>query len=108
MIIGFAQGTTAGLSILTAQAYGARDYRRVRRSFGTSVWITLGISVILTIGAVTMTRPLLTVMQTPPDIMDDSIAFVRVIYFGIIASMSFNLLSNMLRALGTHEHRCFS
>lgn len=100
LIIGFAQGTTAGLSILTAQAYGARDYRRVRRSFGTSVWITLGISVILTIGAVTMTRPLLTVMQTPPDIMDDSIAFVRVIYFGIIASMSFNLLSNMLRALG--------
>ena len=66
LIIGFAQGTTAGLSILTAQAYGARDYRRVRRSFGTSVWITLGISVILTIGAVTMTRPLLTVMQTPP------------------------------------------
>ena len=44
LIIGFAQGTTAGLSILTAQAYGARDYRRVRRSFGTSVWITLGIS----------------------------------------------------------------
>ncbi|MED7648051.1 UNVERIFIED_CONTAM: MATE family efflux transporter [Lacticaseibacillus paracasei] len=100
LIIGFAQGTTAGLSILTAQAYGAHDYRRVRRSFGTSIWITVGISLILTVAAVTMTRPLLTVMQTPPDIMDGSIAFVRVIYFGIIASMSFNLLSNMLRALG--------
>ena len=81
LIIGFAQGTTAGLSILTAQAYGAHDYRRVRRSFGTSIWITVGISLILTVAAVTMTRPLLTVMQTPPDIMDGSIAFVRVIFY---------------------------
>ncbi|MFU0843482.1 MAG: MATE family efflux transporter [Lacticaseibacillus casei] len=43
LIIGFAQGTTAGL---TAQAYGAHDYRRVRRSFGTSIWITVGISIL--------------------------------------------------------------
>ena len=100
LIIGFAQGTTAGLSVLTAQAYGAHDYRAVRKSFGTSIWISLAISVILTVLSVTLTRPLLHLMQTPAAIVDDSVAFVRVIFIGIIASMAFNLLSNMMRALG--------
>lgn len=100
LIIGFAQGTTAGLSVLTAQAYGAHDFKAVRKSFGTSIWITLGISVILTVVSVVLTRPMLILMQTPAAIVDDSIAFVRVIFFGIIASMAFNLLSNMMRALG--------
>ncbi|WP_262315652.1 MATE family efflux transporter [Lacticaseibacillus parakribbianus] len=100
LIIGFAQGTTAGLSVLTAQAYGARDAKGVRKSFGTSVWITLGISLILTVLAAGLTRPILTLMQTPPEILNDSVAFIRVIFYGIIAAMAFNLLSNMMRALG--------
>lgn len=100
LIIGFAQGLTAGLSVLTAQAYGARDERGVRKSFGTSVWISAAIALVLTIVAVAMTRPMLVLMQTPPAILEDSIAFVRVIFYGIFASMAFNLLSNMMRALG--------
>lgn len=100
LIIGFAQGLTAGLSVLTAQAYGARDERGVRKSFGTSVWISAAIALVLTIVAVAMTRPMLVLMQTPTAILEDSIAFVRVIFYGIFASMAFNLLSNMMRALG--------
>ncbi|WP_179394112.1 MATE family efflux transporter [Lacticaseibacillus absianus] len=100
LIIGFAQGLTAGLSVLTAQAYGARDAKKVRRSFGASIWISLGVVLILTVVAVSLTRPMLELMQTPSEILDDSVAFIRVIFMGIFASMAFNLLSNMMRALG--------
>ena len=100
LIIGFAQGTTAGLSVLTAQAFGARDERGVRKSFGSSIWISIAITAILTAVSVSMTRPLLELMQTPPEIIDQSVAFVRVIFIGVFASMAFNLLSNMMRALG--------
>lgn len=100
LIIGFAQGTTAGLAILTAQAYGARDDRQVRKSFGASIWISLIIAILITIFSLLFTVPLLTLMQTPKAILPDAIAFVRVIFIGTIASMAFNLLSNMLRALG--------
>lgn len=31
LIIGFAQGLTAGLSIITAQRFGARDYKSVKK-----------------------------------------------------------------------------
>lgn len=100
LIIGFAQGLTAGLSVLTAQAYGARDERGVRRSFGVSIWICVALALVLTVGAAAMTRPILVLMQTPPAILENSVAFLRVIFYGIFASMAFNLLSNMMRALG--------
>ncbi|WP_125710687.1 MATE family efflux transporter [Lacticaseibacillus porcinae] len=100
LIIGFAQGTTAGLSVLTAQAFGARDEQGVRKSFGSSIWISVALTAILTVVSVSMTRPLLELMQTPPEIIDQSVAFVRVIFIGVFASMAFNLLSNMMRALG--------
>lgn len=100
LIIGFAQGITAGLSVLTAQAFGARDEKAVRKSFGSSIWISIVLTAILTAVSVSMTRPLLELMQTPPEIIDQSVSFVRVIFIGVFAAMAFNLLSNMMRALG--------
>lgn len=100
LIIGFAQGLTAGLTIITAQKFGAKDYRGVKKSFGTSIWISLGVTVILTILSQLGLRPLLQLMQTPAEIIDQSQLFIAVILWGLFAAMAFNLFSNMLRALG--------
>ncbi|MGC5572282.1 MATE family efflux transporter, partial [Enterococcus faecium] len=39
-------------------------------------------------------------MQTPPEILDQAQTFISIILLGIFASVSFNLLSNVIRALG--------
>ncbi|KAF1300113.1 MATE family efflux transporter [Enterococcus sp. JM9B] len=100
LIIGFAQGLTAGLSIITAQRFGAQDYRGVKRSFAVSIVISLVVTTILTILSLVFLRPLLLVMQTPPEILEQAQEFISVILGGMFASMAFNLLSNMVRALG--------
>lgn len=100
LIIGFAQGLTAGLSIITAQRFGAQDYRGVKRSFAVSIVISLVVTTILTILSLAFLRPLLLVMQTPPEILEQAQEFISVILGGMFASMAFNLLSNMVRALG--------
>ncbi|WP_461214074.1 MATE family efflux transporter [Lacticaseibacillus sp. GG6-2] len=100
LIIGFAQGTTEGFSVLTAQAFGAQDEQGVRKSFGVSIWLSLILTIVLTIMSVTLTRPLLAVMRTPSEIIDQAVAFMRVIFIGLGAAMGFNLLGNMMRALG--------
>ncbi|MFD1440062.1 MATE family efflux transporter [Lacticaseibacillus hegangensis] len=100
LILGFAEGLTAGLSVLTAQAYGARDDQGVRKSFAASIWVCGLMALVFTIVTVVLTRPILVLMQTPPDILNDAVSFLRVIFYGILASMAFNLLSNMMRALG--------
>lgn len=100
LIIGFAQGLTSGLSIITAQRFGAKDAQGVRKSFATSIVISLGVTVILTTLSLIFLRPLLLLMQTPPELLQPAQDFISVLLAGIFASMSFNLLSNMVRALG--------
>lgn len=100
LIIGFAQGMTTGLSIITAQHYGAGDLRAVKQSFATSIWICGGLVLLLTPLSVWATRPLLRLMQTPANIIDGAAIFLSIIFGGLVATMFFNLFSNMLRALG--------
>lgn len=100
LIIGFAQGMTTGLSLLTARRFGAHDFRGVRRSFGVSIVISLVVASLLTVISLRFTREFLVMMATPASILPQAVAFIQIIFAGIIASMMFNLLSNMLRALG--------
>ncbi|MBO1305784.1 MATE family efflux transporter [Enterococcus sp. 669A] len=100
LIIGFAQGLTSGLSIITSQRFGAKDELGVRKSFAASVLISVAVTVVLTALSLLFLRPLLLVMQTPPEILDQAQAFISIILAGIFAAMMFNLLSNMIRALG--------
>ena len=100
LIIGFAQGLTAGFSVITAQRFGAGDYSGVRRSAAVSAVLSGIITLLLTAVSVAGVRPLLELMNTPADIIDDAYHYIVVIFWGIVASMLFNLLSNIIRALG--------
>lgn len=100
LLLGFAWGMTAGLAIPTAQAFGAKDEAGVRRSVAAGAIITGAFAVLLTAVAVPIARPLLELMRTPPEILDDATLFIVVTFWGIGATMFFNFLSSTIRALG--------
>lgn len=98
--LGFVMGFTSGLSIITAQRFGANDMEGVKRSFATSLLLCLGLTLLLTIGSFFYTKPILRLLQTPETIIDDAYAYLIIIFGGVAASIFFNFLSNMMRALG--------
>ncbi|WP_229675462.1 MATE family efflux transporter [Halolactibacillus alkaliphilus] len=100
LILGLAIGLTAGLAVITAQRFGKKDEKALRRSLGVSLIIVTIISVILTIAATLNTRNILELMQTPPEIIDDAYDYLVIIFAGIGATVMFNYLSNVLRAIG--------
>ena len=100
LVIGFAQGMTSGLTILTAQKYGANDERGVRKSFASGIIISIFIAVIFTILALLIAYPLLVVMQTPKVLINDSFIFLEIIFAGIFSFVGFDFLGNTMRALG--------
>lgn len=100
LILGFAQGISSGLSIVTARYFGSNDLEGVRRSFAANIVIGVGVTILLTVISVPLARPILVIMRTPANILDNAYAYVVVIYGGIFALMMFNVLSNVLRALG--------
>lgn len=100
LVIGFAQGMTSGLTILTAQKHGANDERGVRKSFASGIIISVFIAVIFTALALIFAYPLLVAMQTPKVLIHDSFIFLEIIFAGIFSFVGFDFLGNTMRALG--------
>lgn len=100
LVLGFVIGLTGGFSVVVAQKFGAGDEREVRRAVAMSVYLSVLLTIVLTAVSVLCTRPLLNFMQTPANIYDDAYAYIVVIFAGIFATVLYNLLAGILRALG--------
>ena len=100
LLIGFAWGLTSGFAIPIAQAFGAGDGAAVRRSVATGVILTGITSVVLTIVAPLIAAPTLALLQTPDELMAEATIFTQISFIGASATMFFNFLSAIIRAIG--------
>lgn len=100
LVIGFITGITGGFAVVVAQRYGARDEKGVRKSVATSTILCVAITIIITLLSVFTTMPLLKLINTPDDIIKDAYNYIVVIYWGIAATVLYNMLACILRALG--------
>ena len=100
LIVGFMMGISSGFSIIVARYYGARDMDGVRRAIGNILWLSIAISLVVTVASALLTHQILVWMQTPADIFEGSYAYIFIIFLGIPATMLYNTLSGILRALG--------
>lgn len=100
LIMGFAIGITSGFSIIISQRFGANDDEGVKQSFAIGLCLTFITAVVLTIVAVSLAEPLLQIMQTPQDLIADAHDFLKAIFGGMVFTVIFNYLSNVLRAIG--------
>lgn len=99
-IIGFLNGLTQGFTILVATSFGAKDMKRLRRFVAGTMKLTLISAVALTIFGLVFIVPILELLKTPADIMDDAVAYVSIIIGGIIFTALYNMCANILRAVG--------
>ncbi|WP_136035991.1 MATE family efflux transporter [Microbacterium sp. K35] len=100
LLLGFAWGLTSGFAIPVAQAFGARDDAAVRRSVATGVLLSGITSVILTVVAPLIAGPILALLQTPSELMPEATVFTQISFLGAGATMFFNYLSAIIRAIG--------
>ena len=100
LILGFCIGICNGFAIPIAQHFGARDYSAMRRSIANAGWLCVGWGAVLTVLTVGLTRPIMQLMQTPADIIDDACIYIGWIFAGIPFVFLYNMVSAIMRALG--------
>lgn len=100
LVLGFAMGFSQGFGIMVAQAFGAKDEKRLKHVVALSFVLSVLISVVLTVITVSVSRQLLILMNTPDNILDMANSYIIVIYCGIIASMFYNVGAAILRGVG--------
>lgn len=100
MVTGWISGISSGFAILVAQWFGARKYDRMRHFTAMSVYLTAGITVLMTAGLLAANKPILRLMNTPGELMPDVSGYMAVIYTGLIVTAAYNSLAAVMRALG--------
>jgi len=100
LIYGFIMGLSGGFTILISQKFGANDEEGVKKAVASAIFLSIIITVVATVLSLITARPLLNLMNTPANIIEDSLNYLNIIYIGLFATVLYNLLSGILRSLG--------
>lgn len=100
LIIGFCMGVCSGFAIPIAHKFGADDYEGMRRYVANSVWMAIMFAVAVTALTTGLCRQILVWMRTPENIIENSYAYIWVIFLGIPVTFLYNMTSGVIRALG--------
>lgn len=96
----FIQGFTGGFGILLGQAFGEKSEQKMRESAAASTVLSVLCTLFLTVVLCALVHPILKWMNTPQDIYQRTYDYLFIIFLGSGATVFYNLISNMLRALG--------
>ena len=100
LIVNIFMGLSIGSSVIVAQYYGAQDWKNVHDVVHTSMLISAISGVVLIFIGVPLAAPLLELMGTPEDVLDQAVLYMRIIFAGMPALMVYNFGAAILRAVG--------
>ncbi len=100
LMVGFALGIGNGLAIVTARSFGSGDREQLKRSVASSMVIGLFSSLVITVIAQVCLYPLLRLLNTPAEIIDEAYSYISTVTLFVIVMFAYNLCAGLLRAVG--------
>ena len=100
MLVFFFNGFSVGAGVLIARHFGARDYDRLHNAIETTMAMTFLFCLIFTIVGSLAVKPMLTVMSTPEDVLEDATTYLTIYFLGISGLLVYNMGSGILRSVG--------
>lgn len=100
LLIGFSIGACHGFAIPVAKAFGAGDHAALRKYAAAAVIVCGLVAVVLTVLGTIFSPAIISAMNTPAAILDHAILYFTVTAAGASATIAYNFLAGMLRALG--------
>ena len=100
LVLGFANGIAQGFGVMISHAFGAKDFKLLKHYVALSMILTAIVSLLLTIPTVAASRQFLILMKTPDNILGLADSYIKVIFAGILLTMSYNVASGILRGIG--------
>ena len=100
LIMVLMMGIAMGAGIMVSQYFGAQRREELSHTIGTCITLTTMLGLVIMMVGPFLTRPLLVLLNTPPEILGDSAIYMNVMFWGVLGMGYFNILSGVLRALG--------
>jgi len=93
-------GIGSGGGIITSQFFGSGDENKVKSSIVNTGYIMLVFPLVVGAVAMALSAPIFRLLDTPADIINEAVAYMRIMCGGLVFVSLYNYASAMLRALG--------
>lgn len=100
LIVNIFVGLSIGSNVLMARFYGAHNQEGTHTLVHTSILLSLIAGLFLVVLGVALANPLLTLMGTPDDVIDQSVLYMRIVFLGMPALLTYDFGAGILRAIG--------
>lgn len=100
LFVSLFQGLATGTNVVVAREIGAGNDEAITRACRTSFVIGLWGGLFLTVAVYLLAPVLLALMDTPTEIIDYSVAYLRIYFMGAVFVLNYNFGSAILRAKG--------
>lgn len=100
LLINVFVGLSVGVNVLVAKYYGGQREKDMSETVHTAVLTSLLSGLFLVILGGVAARPLLHLMGTPDDVLDQAVLYMRIYFLGMPVLMVYNFGAAILRAIG--------
>ena len=100
LLINVFVGLSVGVNVLVAKYYGGQREKDMSETVHTAVLTSLLSGLFLVVLGGIAARPLLHLMGTPDDVLDQAVLYMRIYFLGMPVLMVYNFGAAILRAIG--------
>lgn len=100
LIVNLFVGLSVGANVLIARSYGAKNMDAVHKGVHTAMLTAVVGGVFLIFVGVAASRPMLSLMGTPDDVIDQATLYLRIYFVGAPSLLVYNFGAAILRAVG--------
>ena len=100
VVVGFFVGLSSGSAVMISQYYGARRPEMVGYAVHTSIAFSILAGLVIMALGIWLAPAMLMAMDTPADVLELSVVYLRIYFAGIIGNLIYNTGAAILRAIG--------
>ena len=100
LMTGFLNGLTLGFSLITAMCFGAKNMKRLKKTFAAAISLGVLTTLALVLMLMIFLHPVLNLLHVPQAQFEMAYAYISVLIVGLFATLFYNLCANTLRAIG--------
>ena len=97
-------GKTCAFGIPVAESFGAKDRDDLHKYLFNGAVLCVVMSLVFAVGTTLVAAPLLQLIHTPAELLENAVRYIRIIFLGIPATVLYNYSSTVLRSLGDSKH----
>ncbi len=108
LIINLFIGISVGANVVIAHYIGRKDEQGIQNAISTTAVIAATSGIFLLITGLVIAKPLLEALDTPEDVMDLAVLYLRIFSLGMPFMMIYNFGAAILRSLGDTKRPFYS